>query len=101
MIDIPIFSHVENILKDHNISAAAYHGGKLNGIDCCELIWLAKPIYFSLQPQLLSVTHPDRCTDDKTSNAWNLHCEMCTMLDHLASKLRMKCGKPPKGDITS
>jgi len=38
MIDIPIFSHVENILKDHNISAAAYHGGKLNGIDCCELI---------------------------------------------------------------
>ena len=37
-IDLPIFSQIENILKEYNISSAAYHGGKLNGVDCRELI---------------------------------------------------------------
>jgi hypothetical protein len=75
-----MLSHVEIILKDHNISAAAYHGGKLNGVDCCELIWLAKPIFSRLQTQLLCVTHPDSCTDEKIINACNLHRDMCTIL---------------------
>jgi len=29
---------IENILLQFNISAAAYHGGKLNGIDCHEFV---------------------------------------------------------------
>ncbi len=29
---------IENILLRFNISAAAYHGGKLNGIDCHEFV---------------------------------------------------------------
>jgi hypothetical protein len=45
-MDMPIYSHVENILKDYNISAAAYHGGKLNGVDCREFIRLAKSHFF-------------------------------------------------------
>jgi hypothetical protein len=81
-----IFSHIENIFKEHNISAAAYHGGKLNDIDCHELLKLAKPIFSHLETQLHSVTHPDRCIDDEIINAFN---EICTILDYLASELRM------------
>jgi hypothetical protein len=36
---------IENILLEFGISAAAYHGRKLNGVDCQELIKLAKPIF--------------------------------------------------------
>jgi hypothetical protein len=36
-IDLPIFSRIENIFKEYNISTAAYHGGKLNGEDCQNL----------------------------------------------------------------
>jgi hypothetical protein len=91
-------TYVENILKEHNISAAAYHGGKLNGFNCHELIQLAKPIFSHFETQLLSITHADRCSDEKIINACNLHHDICTMLDYLASKLRLKCGKPTKDD---
>jgi len=36
-INTPISVDLENILQNQNISAAAYHGGKLNGVDCHEL----------------------------------------------------------------
>jgi hypothetical protein len=42
--DLPVTTEIENILLQYNISAAAYHGGKLNGVDCQELICLSKPI---------------------------------------------------------
>jgi hypothetical protein len=32
-LDIPILVDLENIFKKKNISAAVYHGGKLNGVD--------------------------------------------------------------------
>jgi hypothetical protein len=41
---MPVFANIENILLEFGISAAPYHGGKLNGVDCQELIKLAKPI---------------------------------------------------------
>jgi hypothetical protein len=37
-IETPILAELENILLQHNISAAAYHGGKPNGVNCCEFI---------------------------------------------------------------
>jgi hypothetical protein len=43
-INTPVSAEIENILLQHNISAAAYHGGKLNGVDCHEFIFLAKQI---------------------------------------------------------
>jgi hypothetical protein len=43
-IDLPVTTEIENILLQYNISAAAYHGGKLNGVDCQELICLSKLI---------------------------------------------------------
>jgi len=48
-IDMPLFSQIENLLKEYNISAAAYHSGKLNGVDCHELIQLAKPLFFQFE----------------------------------------------------
>jgi len=56
--DIPVFADIENILLEYGISAAAYHGGKLNGVDCRELIVRAKPIFERFKQCLLSVTHP-------------------------------------------
>ncbi len=57
-IETPLLSEIENTLLEHNISAAAYHGGKLNGVDCHELIQLAKKnrknrncFAFSFQPR--------------------------------------------------
>jgi len=97
-VDLPIFSHVENILKEHNISSAAYHGGKLNGVDCRELIRLAKHIFSRFENYLLSITHADRCSDDKIINSCRLHGDICSMLDFLASKLRLKSGEPGEKD---
>jgi hypothetical protein len=33
-IEKPIHAELEFLLSEYNISAAAYHGGKLNGVDC-------------------------------------------------------------------
>jgi hypothetical protein len=46
-IDLPVTVEIENILLQYNISAAAYHGGKL--VDCQELICLSKPIFVAFQ----------------------------------------------------
>jgi hypothetical protein len=53
-IKTPILAEIENILMEHNICAAAYHGGKLNGVDCRELIQLAKLLFRKIQNYLLS-----------------------------------------------
>jgi len=37
-IDLPVSAEIENTLLKYNISAAAYHGGKLNGVHCREYI---------------------------------------------------------------
>jgi len=76
-----------------------YHGGKLNGVDCHELICLAKPIFLQLETELLSVTHEDRCSDDKKIiNACHLHRDIYVMLDLAASKFRLKNGEPSEQD---
>jgi hypothetical protein len=41
-IDMPIFSQIEKLLKEYNISASAHHSGKLNGTDSQGLNHLAK-----------------------------------------------------------
>jgi hypothetical protein len=47
---------------------------------------------------LLSVTHTDRCSEDKIINSCNLQCGMSIMLYYLASKLMMKFGEPKEDD---
>jgi hypothetical protein len=41
----PVLSDMVNILLEFGITAAAFHCGKLNGADCCELIKLAKTVF--------------------------------------------------------
>jgi hypothetical protein len=80
---MPIFSEIENILLEFGITAAAYHGGKPNGVDCRELLKLAKDIFECFKGCLLSVSNPGRCSEDLIVNA-------CVTLDALTSKIRMK-----------
>jgi hypothetical protein len=63
-VDMPVFSDIKNILLEYDITAAAYHGRKLNGIDCHELLNLAKPIFERVKNCLLSISHPERCSDE-------------------------------------
>ena len=97
-VNMPVFADIENILLEFGISAAAYHGGKLNGVDCRELIKLAKPIFEKFKTVLLSVSHPGRCSDDSIVCACDLYRDICVTLDSLCSKLRMKHGETQEED---
>jgi hypothetical protein len=97
-IQMHVFAKIENILLEFGISAAAYYGGKLNGVDCHELIKLAKQIFERFQGCLLSVSHPNRCGKDLNINACNLHRHICVTLDALTSKIRMKKGEQQEED---
>ncbi len=57
-LDKPTVATVENILLAYNISPARYHGGKLNGVDCRELMSKAKQILPEIEAALHSVEHP-------------------------------------------
>jgi hypothetical protein len=68
-LDIPIVAGIENIFLNYSISPTAYHGGKLNEVDYQEVIKQVKPLFANIILLLLSVSHPDRCTEDViTSN---------------------------------
>jgi hypothetical protein len=81
---------IENILLQFNISAAAYHGGKLNGINCHELIHLAKQNFPLYEANLIATTHPDRCIDDVIIQTCRVHCYICVTLDLISSKIWLK-----------
>jgi hypothetical protein len=49
-----------------------YHGGKLNGVDCHEVMSQAKSLFFNIKTLLLSISHPDRCSDDTIINHCNI-----------------------------
>jgi len=97
-IDLPVSAEIENILLQYNISAAAYHGGKLNGVDCRELIRLSKPIFAAFQNYLKNVEHPDRCSDDEITKHCTVHTNICSTLDTISSKIRMKYQEPQDED---
>jgi len=97
-IDLPVSASIENLLNDYNISAAAYHGGKLNGVDCRELIGITKDIFPQLQDKLLAVTHADRCSSEVIIHTCNVHRDICLTLDLISSKIRMKFQEPEDED---
>jgi hypothetical protein len=43
---------IENLLIEHNITAASYHGGKLHGVHCQELIFLSKVLLHTICSKL-------------------------------------------------
>jgi hypothetical protein len=98
-VEMPFFSEIENILLEYGITSAAYHGGKLNGVDCCELLSRGKSIFERFKGCLLAVSHPGRCSDDIIVQACDLHRDICVTLDSFTSKLRMKNGEPQENDF--
>jgi len=97
-VETSVLSDFENILLEFGIMAAAYHGGKLNGVDCRELIKLEKTIYECFKACLLSLSHLSMCNDNIIEQACDLHRDICVTLDSLTSKFRMKNGEPQESD---
>ncbi len=97
-LETPLLSEIQNTLLEHNISAAAYHGGKLNGVDCHELIQLEKVLFRKIETGLLSSSNPDRCSNNTIEKTCSLYFDMCVTLDSLASKLQMWHGEPQEED---
>jgi hypothetical protein len=99
-IDLPTVAGIENIFLNYYISPAAYHGGKLNGVDCREVMAKAAPLFNDFQQLLLLVRHPEWSSEDITSSRMTIenvikeHKDICTTLDIISSKLRMKQGTP-------
>ncbi len=48
-LDIPVVAGIENIFLSYNIAPAAYHGGKLNGVDCCKVMKLAHSLFSDIK----------------------------------------------------
>jgi len=48
-IEKPIHVEIELLLNEYNISAAAYHGGKLNSLDCRRFMHYASSIFSEIQ----------------------------------------------------
>ena len=100
-VETSVLSDFENILLEFGIMAAAYHGGKLNGVDCRELIKLEKTIYECFKACLLSLSHLSMCNDNIIEQACDLHRDICVTLDSLTSKFRMKNGEPQESDYAT
>jgi hypothetical protein len=96
--ETPVLADMQNILIEFGILAAAYHGGKLNGVNCLELMKLAKTIFERLKMCLCSVSHPNRFNDSTIEHACNLYHDICVTLDSLTLKPRMKNGEPQESD---
>ena len=99
-IDLPTVAGIENIFLNYSISPAAYHGGKLNGVDCREVMAKAAPLFNDIKQLLLLVRHPEWSSEDiarsrmTIENVIKVHKDICTTLDIISSKLRMKQGTP-------
>jgi hypothetical protein len=91
-LDRPATATMENILSKYEISPARYHGGKLNGVDCREFMSKAKDICSEIQAMLLSVDHPQRCSDQNIIDRCNIYCNILVTLDLISSKIRIKQG---------
>jgi hypothetical protein len=96
--ETPILAELENILIEHNINVAAYHGGKLNGVDCREFAQLSDLLFDKFKAVLLATTSLNRCSDDIITNTCALFRDICVTLDSLSSKLWLKNGEPQEDD---
>jgi hypothetical protein len=86
-LDVPTIATMENIFLEYKMSPAKYHGGKLNGVDCHEVMLQAKSLFFNIKTLLLSISHPDRCLDDTIVHHCNIFQDILVTLDLICSKL--------------
>jgi hypothetical protein len=81
-IDRPVRAEVILILEKYEISAAAYHGGDLNGVSARRLMKFSSDIFNEIKAYLLSYQHADRCTDDCIE-------QVCFMFSSIFSTLNL------------
>jgi hypothetical protein len=87
-IDQPLCAEIENMLKEFDISAAAYHGGQLNGVCCRRLMKKSENIFEVIERiLLLSAAHLNKCSDADIKEACNLYRSIFGTLDTISSKL--------------
>jgi len=84
-----------------NISAAAYHGGKLNGVHCRRVMQQAQSVFQQIQQLLMQSNSAERCDNEKIMFECALHRDICLTLDTICSKLRLKHGEPTQQDYTT
>ena len=97
--DSPTVATIENIFIDYEISPAKYHGGKLNGVDCREVMLKAKSLFCDIKRLLLSISHPDRCSDEIIIQRCDIFQDILVTLDLICSKIRIKRGELKENDI--
>ncbi len=98
-MDNPTIAEVENLLSDYGITPAKYHGGKLNGVDCREVMSHAKTLFEQIKTLLLSVSRADQCSDAQVKHVCRIHRDIFVTLDTISSKIRMKNGEPTQEDF--
>ncbi len=89
-IGTPTIATIENIFLKFEVSQAKYLGGKVNGVDCRELMSHAKDLFFNIQEFLLSIAHSQRCLDETIIAHCNIYCEILATLDLICSKIRIR-----------
>jgi hypothetical protein len=92
-LDKPTIATVENILLKYEISPARYHGGKLNGNDCRELMYKSAPIFEETEQLFLSIEHPQRCSSHTIMQWCKVYSDTLVTLDLISSEIRVKQGK--------
>jgi len=93
--DFPVVATIENMFEKYKIKPAAYHSRD----DCREVMKLASSLFNDIQTYLLTVSHPDRCTNDIIISSCNLHWDIAQTLDITTSKMRLKQGQPNPSDL--
>ncbi len=51
-MDVPTIAEIENLQPEYGITLAKYHGGKLNGVDCCEVMPPANTLFEQIETML-------------------------------------------------
>jgi hypothetical protein len=97
-MDDPTITEIENLLSDYGITPAKYHGGKLNGVDCREVMSQAKTLFEQIETLQLSVSHVDQCSDAQVKHVCRVCRDIFITLPTISSKIRMKNGKPKEED---
>jgi hypothetical protein len=78
IFDTSVSAEIDNILPYFIISSAAYHGGKLDGVNCHKFICLAKQLFPLFEAYLLlAMENPDRCLNAVSAR------NVCALLHHL------------------
>ena len=99
-LDKPTIAAIENILLKYEISPARYHGGKLNGVDCRELMYKSVPIFEEIEQLLLSIDHPQRCSSHTIRQRCKVYCDTLITLDLISSKNGIKLEHLKDGDLS-